>query len=52
MSYLYDGRNNEELEIPALEIFVSNHYQKYEIPDISIERLNTIVSLNTFSNFK
>ena len=43
MSYLYDGQTGREATIPPLKIFVENHYKKYRIPDISIEKLNKII---------
>ena len=43
MSYLYDGQTGREPTIPPLKIFVENHYKKYRIPDISIEKLNKII---------
>ena len=39
MSYLYDGSDKEELEIPPIEIFVNNYYRKWQIPDMHIKQL-------------
>ena len=50
MSYLYDGRNKSDLEIPPLDIFVQNEYKKYDIPDLSVQRLHDIVMLNSVNS--
>ena len=39
LSYLYDGTNKDELEIPPIEVFVNNHYRKWQIPDMHIKQL-------------
>ena len=46
MSYLYDGSDKEELEIPPIEVFVNNYNRKWQIPDIHIKQLIQITSLN------
>ena len=52
MGYLYDGVHKEDLKIPdELDIFVENKYKKYDIPDISVEKLQNIVSINGFAKF-
>ena len=50
MSYLFDGEEDsfEKLEIPPIEIFVENHYKKYDIGDISIKKLDNITKINVF----
>ena len=47
MSYLCDGRKPEDLAVPPADIFVKNHYKHFPIEDISVDRLNKIISLNS-----
>ena len=47
ISYLYDGEEKkEELKIPPIDVFTSNKYKQHSIPDMSIDKLNNIVTFN------
>lgn len=45
LSHLFDGSmyDLKRKPLPPLEIFVRNHYQQYEIPDVSVEKMSRIV---------
>jgi len=50
LSYLYDGTNFEQLQIPPLSIYVENQYKKYSVSEITTEKLNQMMILNSFDN--
>ena len=39
LSYLFDGQKDKEMKIPPLDVFVSNKYKKYDVPEIQYEDL-------------
>ena len=39
--------NKEERKIPPIEIFVKNNYKQYNIPDISMDKIERMVAINS-----
>ena len=47
---MYDGSDVQALGLPDLKVFVENEYKSYEIPDISVDRIQKICAFNSFGN--
>lgn len=48
VSTLYDG-TKKALKCPPITLFTERHYNRDEVPDLSVAKLQRIVALNTFS---
>ena len=50
LSFLYDGTNQENLEIPPLRLYTYNGYKKYNYPNFTTDKLQKIIELNSFEH--
>ena len=52
ISKLYYGGPVGDYKIPETDIFVQNVYKKYDIPTMSIDRIDKIIKYNSFTYFE